>query len=192
MEGNNRTVFPYASLAPAGGGIRALIAENHFTGLKRRLSWSFTVNFKPFEYCDREVSPSLTIDFVPGSIRDWRDLVGLRADGDYGQNGIEASFYVWEHDYCSSFHLYVLERKDTSFLVEMSAVVEFSEVALDDAVPTMPVKARCWLPFEGLALSLDTPASPDERAAREAAVEFVDLSAFTQDRADPTYFLPRL
>lgn len=191
MEGNNRVVFPHDSLSPREGHIQAAIHENHHMGVKRHLHWELKVGFERFKYRDMEVSPSFTIDFVPGSIRDWRNLVGLRADGDYGQDGIEATFYVWEHDYCSSFHLHVLERKGTSFLVEMSAVVEFSGSARDDANPAMPVKARCWLPFEGLVLSLDSPP-PDRKAAQEAAAEFVDLSTYTQDEADPEYFLPRV
>src|SRR5690242_17416589 len=120
MKTGERIVFPHYSLSRAKGFILAAIRENHRTGVKRHLSWDFTIDFAPFEYRGMEVSPSLKIDNVPGVIRDWRNLVGLRADGEYGHKGSEASFYVWEHDYCSSFHLQVLERKGTSFLVEMS------------------------------------------------------------------------
>lgn len=191
MEAGKRIIFPCHSLSLSGGRIVAGILENQYTGVKRALDWDFTIDFAPFEYRGMKVAPSFSIDGVPSPIRDWRNLVGLRADGEYGHDGIEASFYVWEHDYCSSFHLDVLERQGTSFLVEMSAVIEFSGSDRDDADPAMPVKARSWLPFEGLVLSLDTPP-PDRKAAQEAAAEFVDLSTYTQDEADPEYFLPRL
>lgn len=191
MEGGNRIVFPHDSLSPLKGYIQGLIAENCNTGLKRRLSWSFTIDFEGIEYRGMKISPSFTIAHVPRPIRDWRDLVGLRADGDYAQDGIEATFYVWEHDYASSFHLQVLERKGASFFVEMSMVVEFSGADQEDAEAAMPVAARCWLPFTGITLSLDTPPT-DQETARRAAAEFVDLSTYVDIEANPLRFLPRL
>lgn len=185
--------FPNQTLKPAGGEIQATITENPMTGLKRGLFWRFTVKFEPFEYRGEKVSPSMTISGVRLPIRDWRELVGTKIQGEYGQDDIESSFYVWSHDVAPSFTLEVIERKENAFRVAIRMIVEFSGSDSTDADPRMPVEADCWLPFRGLVVAPELlPSKDDRRAAREIAAQHVDLSTYLDLETSPRRFTPRI
>lgn len=191
--GSSPRRFPSHSLRPVGGEIQAIVWENPNVGLERNLFWSFQVKFAAFRYGDAgEIAPSLAIEWIRLPIRDWRALEGTRLRGEYGQGGVEASFYVWEHDF-AAYDLEILEREGASFRVRINLTVEFTGYDESDRDPKMPVSAECWLPFRGILVpDALLPSSDDPRAACAMVTEFADLAAYHAPERGATTFTPRV
>ncbi len=184
--------FPASSLEPDGGRLYSWIFENELVKLRRNHFWSFTIEFKPFEYKGQEVKPSMTIEWVVLKIRRWQDLEGLRLGGAYGDDGIEASFYAWEHDFGSRFRIEVLERQRARFRVRMAMTVEFNGYDGTDADPALEVRAECWLPYEGLMVPARLGNTGISTAhARRLSEEFLDMSGYGHPRGKGRTFPPR-
>lgn len=140
--------FPLRSLKPAGGKFYSWIFQNKVVNLPRNHFWSFTIDFKQVVYDDMNLKPAMTIEWVALPLRRWKDLVGLKFRGRYGDNGIESTFYSYEHDYADRFSLEVLARRGTSFLIRMEMAVEFQ----GRKRPKLRVRAQTWLTYEGLSV----------------------------------------
>lgn len=170
--------FPVDALVPTGGHVRAFLFENPTVNYVRDLSWRFVVDFKRFAYRGEEVEPSLSVDWIHLPIRDWRKLVGTHVKGAYGFRGIEASFYVWEHD-SSDFELEVLERDGVRFRVRIALTVEFSGMDAADRDPRLHVSTEAWVPFWGIVLHEQVVGeNPSLEDALRAIEPFADPSCY--------------
>lgn len=186
-----RAGFPASALEPDGGRIGSWVFENANVGLARGLFWCFTIRFKPFRYKDCEVAPSMTIEWVTLPIRSWKDLKGIAIQGSYGDDGVEASFYVWEHNFGSTFRLDVLDRREARFRVRMGMTVAFTGYDGTDEDPAMEVQAEAWLPYEGLMV----PSTLEERPipiaeARLLSDAFANMSEYGTPRGEGRTFPP--
>lgn len=185
-----KIAFPVDALVPTGGHVRALLFENPKVNYPRDLPWRFVVNFERFTYRGEEVEPSLSVDWVHLPIRDWRKLVGTHVKGAYGFRGIEASFYVWEHDY-ADFELEVLERDGARFRVRIALTVQFSGMDATDRDPRLQVSTEAWVPFWGIVLhSQVVGENPSLEEALRAIEPFADPSCYGP--LDDGILLPKL
>jgi hypothetical protein len=89
--------FPVEALTVTGGSCSALEFNNPIAGVDLGLFWRFTINFAEVDYGGR-CQPSMTVDWVPWQPPTWPQLVGHSVAGSYGDQGIEATFYTYEHD----------------------------------------------------------------------------------------------
>ena len=172
--------FPSTSLIPKGGEIYCHIFENEAVELARNLFWSITVEFHPVRYGGEQFDCSLACEWIPWPIRTWQELEGRRLDVGYGDEGVEASFYMCEHHVADRIKLDVNRRSGTQFRVSVEALIDFAGYYGDDQDPAMPVRAEADLPFTGLLVIPDNlsppPSTPSELSA--VACEFVDLSVY--------------
>jgi hypothetical protein len=81
-----------------------------------------------------------------------------------------------EHDTGRHTELLLRRRRANIFRVTMDMLVDFHGHYGDDGNPAMAVHAEVDLPFVGLLIIRDKPATPAE--LQEIASEFVDLSAY--------------
>ncbi len=174
--------FPSKALEPSGGQIYCHIFENKHTGLARNLFWSITVDFKPIQYGDEKFDCSMTCEWIRWPLRDWRDLDGKQLDVEFGEDGIESSFYMTEHDIASHTTLSLHHRRRNVFTVNANMLVDFHGYYGGDADPSMPVHAEVDLPFIGL---LVTPANLSPKPTtptklKKVVSEFVDLAAYKE------------
>lgn len=174
--------FPSSKLVSDGGKIYAHIFENPNTGLKRGIFWSVTVHFKPIKYADESFRCSTTCEWIPWKAANWLDLHGRHFDVEYGECGIESSFYSGEHDICTRTRLRLAHKDTCRFHVSVDVIVDFQGCCGGDENPAMPVSARADVPFTGLLVvpaNLEpAPANLDE--AKEIAAEFVDLATYEE------------
>lgn len=194
--------FPTATLVATGGSCYAHLFENRLTGLQRGLFWSFRLAFAPQEYMDETWQTSLTIEWMRIPIRDWRDLAGLRRAGEYGDEGVEATFYVFSHSPGTRFEIAIPEwRWKGSDANNISRGVELrvvADVTVDypgydgDADPSMKVHGDAWVDFEGLIVSGDAlfPKLTSDSEAREALERFVDPAFFGPPAEGQRYWRP--
>src|SRR5437868_1197374 len=115
----SRKKFPSHLLVPSGGENYAHIFENKTTGVGRNLFWSITVDFQPIQYGGDEFSCSMTCEWIAWPLRDWRELDGRELDVDYGENGVESSFYMGRHDLATHATVSLRRRRDNIFSVKM-------------------------------------------------------------------------
>lgn len=171
--------FPVDALVPIDGHVRALLFENARVDCPRGLFWRFKVQFQHFEYRGETVRPSLCVDWIRLPIRDWRQLVGTHISGAYGDEGVEASFYVWEHDYAAEFDLHVLERDGARFRVKIALTVEFSGMDESDRDPRLRVSTEAWVPFWGIVLHEQVVGeNPSPEDIRRAVEPLAELSCY--------------
>lgn len=172
--------FPSNALVPSSGEIYCHIFENRNTGLDRNLFWSITVDFQPFLHEDVEFSCSTTCEWIAWPLRDWKELDQRQLDVDYGENGIESSFYMSRHDIATHTKLSLRQKQNNVFRVSLDMVVEFLGYFGGDEDHAMPIHAEVDVPFIGLLVIPDNlfpkPSSPND--LRKVASQFVDLSAY--------------
>jgi hypothetical protein len=89
---------PTADLVAIGGEIYAHIFENPDAGILRNLFWSYTIKFKPIQYAREDRACSMTCEWVPWSIQDWRELDSKCLNVGYGDDGTESTFYIVQHE----------------------------------------------------------------------------------------------
>ena len=175
-----RLKFPSDALVPRGGEMYGHIFENRVTGLVRNLFWSITIDFEPVQYGGDEFTCSMTCEWIPWPIRDWRELNGKHLQAEYGQDGIESSFYMTEHDLGTRTELVLRHRHENVFTSKMDMVVDFHGFHEGDENPAMSVHAECDVAFIGLLITPENlfpkPLTPPE--LRNVASEFVDLSTY--------------
>ena len=172
--------FPSKSLAPKGGEMYCHIFENSSTGLVRNLFWSITVEFEPVQYGENEFSCAMTCEWIPWPVRNWRELDGRRLVADYGEHGVESSFYTTQHDIGTRTELALFHRKANLFAVKMDMLVDYRGYYGGDDNPAMAVHAEVDVPFIGLLIIPDNlspkPATPSQ--LQSVASQFVDLSSY--------------
>lgn len=175
-----RMKFPSKVLVPKGGEIYCHIFENDNIGLARCLFWSITVDFAPVKYGENEFSCSMTSEWIPWPVRDWRELDGKLLDVDYGENGIESSFYMTEHDTGTHTKLVLHRSGENVFTVCWDMLVDFHGFYGGDANPAMPVHAEVDVQYIGLLITPDnlSPKPTTPTMLRTVASEFVDLTVY--------------
>ena len=107
------------------------------------------------------------------------------------RDGVETSFYVFEHEPCELRELSLLRGKGASFEVRMLA-----DLRCEETTSARPVQISCPLQFEGIHVLPDnlfpkpnTPALAIE--ALEAFIDVTDLDGPEFDRFRYT-FAPRV
>jgi len=188
--------FPHRSLVASTGRVFAHLFQNRALDLPRALYWGATIRFEPLTYDDESHFCSMTCEWIPWRARTWRDLDGKSLSCNYDDDGVEASFYMVEHDYADKIRLSLAAREDAHFLVTMSMAVEFSGYTGEDANPEMPVSGSVVALFDGVWLrpeNFDLTLS-DEGELEAIAGEFLDLRDFrmTKDPSGAVVFRPAL
>ena len=143
-------MFPAEKLVASGGRIFAHLFENPRMGVTRNVYWSVTIDFHPIEYADEEWRCSMTCEWLTWPLRDWRDLAGQSLDLNYGDQGSESSFYMWQHDKGKSTRLRIGARTGNCFDVAMDMVVDFAGFVGTDSSPAMAVRGRAAVPYAGV------------------------------------------
>jgi hypothetical protein len=156
------------------------VFNNPLAGVARDLFWQFTITFAEVDY-GGGCKPSMTIDWVPLRPPTWPQLVRHSVAGRYGDGGIEASFYTFEHDHGDRFGLQVMDRRGVEFLVRMAMEVDFHGSGAHDPY-LLEVQAQAWLPFTGLTVQVDPPAR-DAAEAGHVAAEFISMEQLTCEQA---------
>lgn len=178
--------FPASDLRACGGEIYCTISENPDVGLKRSLFWSLTLDFEPVG--ENGETSSMTCEWIPWKFRHWKELDGATLTGNYGEEGIEGSFYVCEHDLMETVTLTVRHVRENLFELEMEMVVDYKGSEFSDPEPHMHVKGCAIVPFVGLYLG--------EGISFDEASEFVDLYAFDceplKNKYETPFYKPKL
>ena len=177
--------FPAGQLQPRGGAIRAMVFGNPLTNLPEGLYWGIKIDFQPITYQDELLDyVSLSCDFLTIPARDWKQLEGVQLEGDYDQ--IEASFYVYEHDYANYSRIAIGERDGVTFRVRYDMSVQFSGLFNDDEDPDLLVSADVVIPYDGLLIhsSIVAPLPETIELARNVAARYVDLDSYEEPRLD--------
>jgi hypothetical protein len=184
--------FPAESLVPTGGEIYGHIFENRHTGLARNLFWSIWVEFEPMRYGDATFECSMTCEWIQWPVRHWIELDGRELDVEFGEDGVESSFYMTGHHVANHTMLALHHRREALFAASMRMSVDFRGHYGGDEDPALAVHAEVDLPFTGLIIMPENlfpkPSSLDE--VRSVAAEFVDLSGFRDpERRDHGFIL---
>lgn len=188
--------FPHKSLIASTGRVYAYLFENPAVGVPRGLYWGVTVDFEPLRYEGENLPCSMTCEWIPWQARTWRDLDGRSLSCNYGDEGVEASFYFVAHDMAERIRVSLSASEGAQFDVTMSMVVDFSGYTGHDASPEMPVSAVASIPFDGVWLRPDNfdPAPSTEADLKALAGEFLDLRDFimAEDGTGAVVFRPAL
>ena len=91
-------MFPSHLLKANGGEIYAYIYENPLVGLPRNLFWSVTLRFEPIVHEGEQWECSMTCEWIPWPVGDWRGLDNARLKVESNDQLIESSFYLVAHD----------------------------------------------------------------------------------------------
>lgn len=189
--------FPNSTLVPSGGQIFAHIFENRHTGLARGLFWSITVKFEPIRYGDDDYACSMTCEWIPWRLRNWLELDGRRLSVDYGEEGVESSFYLTEHDLGTHTELVLQHQSENLFETKMNMTVDFHGFHDGHENPRMQVAATVDLPLLGVLVIPDSlfPKPATEQELRDVASDFIDLTSFGDPepwRTHGSIFPPKL
>lgn len=145
-----------------------MLFENSFTGYPLTLSWSVTIEFEPLRKDVGDVSPSLTVEWVPADGGGWKGMSRRRfACGTFGEP-VEASLYFFEHFRFD--HAEVL----TGALSGSDLGVELVVRGDLDGLGIPRVSAQAVLGFEGIYVQADAVGT-DPKAAAERLGKFMDL-----------------
>jgi hypothetical protein len=172
--------FPSEQLVPSGGQIYCHVFENASAGLPRQLFWSVTIDFKPIQYGEDEFRCLLTCEWIAWPLRDWRELNGQQLEVNDGDNGIESSFYMTEHDPAVNTKLAFRHQRDNLFKVNVDMLVDFHGYYGGDENSAMPIHAEIDVPFIGLLVVPGSlfPKPGNAAELRTVAAEFVDLAVY--------------
>jgi hypothetical protein len=185
------TMFPADKLKASGGGIHAHLFENSLTGISRNLFWSVRLGFEPIKYEGDEWECSMTCEWIPWRIRDWRNLhnLELRVGGD--DQLIESSFYMAEHDEGRETSLRLQHQEGHLFKVRMSMVVDFTGYTGRDRNPEMSVAGEALVPFKGVYVVPENlfPKPMTVSEVKEVAQDFIDLSAHREPYREKHKFI---
>lgn len=120
-------------------------------GLARSMFWSVTVTFEPIDYEDEQWECSMTCEWIPWLIRDWRGLdnIGLKVATDDQQ--IESSFYLVAHDAGRDTEILLQRHEANLFRVRMSMIVDFTGLTGNDRNADMFVVGEAIVPFKGVS-----------------------------------------
>jgi len=177
--------FPASELRAKGGKIHCTVFENPYTGLERSLFWSLTLNFEPV---GEEDETSMTCEWVPWKFRHWMELDGAILTAEYGDDGIEGSFYVCEHDLMETVTLTVRHVRENLFELQMKMSIDYHGSEFSSPEQNMVVEGCAVVPFVGFYLG--------KGISFDDASEFVDLSVFMHEPSTnefgTLYYKPKL
>jgi hypothetical protein len=135
----------------------------------------------------------MACEWIPWIARDWRELNGEKLSVEFqsgglvlsGPRGVEASFYMTEHDPVRQLSLQLAYDGRTRFMAAMNAVVDFHGYAGGDADPNLRVVAKSEVRYLGLIVVKDNfrPKPTTKARAMALAERFVDLQTY-RDPAD--------
>jgi hypothetical protein len=177
--------IPTHLLKPIGGEIYAHLFENPQQGVERSVFWSVTVDFEKFKYQSEDFDCCMTCEWIRWPIRDWRLLDGKELDVNYGDNGVEASFYRYQHHPASRATLSLRHVDGSRFNTKMSLAVLFGSVEANELQNPTLIEAEVILPFTGL-LVVSANLQPEINGVKEltkAVAQSVDLTAFGEPQA---------
>ncbi len=177
--------FSAGRLQPRGGAIRAMIFSNPLMDVPEGVYWGIEIDFDPLTYRGELLDyVSMSCDFLTIPARDWKQLEGVRLEGSYDQ--IEASFYVYEHDYANYSRIAIDERDGVTFRVRYDMSVQFSGLSTDDEDPDLLVSADVVIPYNGLLIhsSIVAPLPENIEQARSVAARYVDLDTYEAPRLE--------
>ena len=177
--------FPALDIQAKGGEIYCTVFENPNVGLERSLFWTLCLEFEPI---GKEDETSMTCEWIPWKVRRWQDLDGATLTTEYGEHGIEGSFYVCGHDPMETVTLAVHHVRENFFELKMEMTVDYNGSEFSDSEPHMIVKGCAIVPFIGLYLG--------QGISFDDASKFIDLSGFESDLSmnefGVSYYKPKL
>jgi hypothetical protein len=149
------------------------------------LTWGFTFDFAEIDRDYGEVTPELTVAWVPlPEPASWRGLAGVSLSCATFGEPVEPSVYYFEHHRYDSVQLSVLDQDGDR--IHVRTVVSGDLDGL--GIPKLVVEV--WLDFQGIIVQL-----PEEARSVQAAA--VELARFTsvkglagQDRGRNYVFVP--
>lgn len=175
-----------AELVPTGGNWGGLLFANPVAGVARALTWAFTFDFAELDRDYGEVTPGLTVEWVPlPGTSSWGGLAGENLTCTTFGEPVETSMYYFEHHRYDCVELSVLDQVGDR--IQVRAVVSGDLDGL--GVPELVVEA--WLDFQGIIVQLpDDPGSVDAASAELA--EFTSVAGLSgqQDRGRNYVFEP--
>ncbi len=155
-------------LKVSGGSWSGLLFENSATKYPLTLSWTFTVEFEPLSREYGDVTPSLTVDWVPAEGRGWKDMAGCRfACHTFGEP-VESSLYFFDHFRFDQADVSTEERPSHDLGVSVVVSGDIDGLGLSE------VSAQAVLGFRGIYVQTDE-AGVDSAAAAEVLARFSDL-----------------
>lgn len=178
--------FPANELKPYRASMYCHVFENARVGVKRGLFWSITMQFAPVVYGDETFDCAMTCEWIPWRVRHWRELDGVVLDVDYGEEGVESSFYVVSHDTGTHTRLSLAHIADSRFRVQMEMTVDFLGYFGGDEDPAMNVAGDCEMEFDGLCIVPNSivPRPITVSDVKRVAEQFVDLAAYMDPVGD--------
>lgn len=184
-------MFPADKLKANGGEIHAHIFENSMVGLQRNLFWSITLEFEPINYEDGDWECSMTCEWIPWRIRDWRDLHNLELKVEPDDQLIESSFYMVEHDRGKEAKLLVQRHEGNLFKVRMSMTVDFTGLTGEDRNPEMFVVGETIVPFRGVFVTPEnlSPKPMTVAEVKDITTDYIDLSAYREPHKEKHSFI---
>jgi hypothetical protein len=175
-------MFPADKLKANGGEIYAHIFENSLTGLPRNLFWSVTLEFEPIRYEHEDWECSMTCEWIPWRVRDWRDLHNLELKVGPDNQPIESSFYMVEHDRGKETNLLLQRHEGNLFKARMAMTVDFTGLTGRDENPEMFVAGETIVPFKGVFVIPENlfPKPMTVAEVKYIAKEYIELSAYRE------------
>jgi len=171
--------FPASEVRAKCGEIYCMVFGNPNVGLERSLFWSLSLEFEPI---GEENETSMTCEWIPWKFRCWKDLDGATLTAKYGDDGIEGSFYVCEHDLMETVTLSIRHVRENFFELKMEMTVDYRGSKFSDPEPHMLITGCAIVPFIGLYL--------DEGICFDDASKFVDLSVFECEPSKNEFGIP--
>ena len=184
-------MFPAHKLKATGGEIYAHIFENSLVGLPRNLFWSITLEFEPIRYEREDWECSMTCEWIPWRIRDWRGLHNLELKVEPDDQLIESSFYLVEHDRGKETDLLVERHEGNLFKVRMSMIVDFTGFTGKDKNPEMFVTGETTVPFKGVFVTPENlfPKPMTVAEVKDIAKDYIELSAYQEPYKEKHRFI---
>ncbi|WKZ81750.1 MAG: hypothetical protein QY307_06490 [Acidimicrobiia bacterium] len=165
---------------PVGGEWSGVLFANRTVGYSPRLTWTFTVQYKPIRRDYGTTEPSLTVDWVPFDKCSWRSLAGNHASSSRFDEPIEASVYFFDHHRYDSSEIWILEQRGTEVRVRAEVRGDLDGLGLD----AFEVDHR--LRFRGIYVQPSTlPNSTEE--AESLLSKFTDTSGLAGVRRQHNY-----
>mgnify|MGYP003575426195 CR=1 FL=1 len=184
-------MFPADKLKAKGGEIYAHIFENRRVGISRSIFWSITLEFEPISYAREDWKCSMTCEWIPWRIRDWRDLHDLELKVAPDDPLIESSFYLVEHDRGKETELLLQRHEGHLFKVRMSMIVDFTGLTGEDENPEMFVAGETIVPFKGVFVIPDNlfPKPRTVAEVKDVASVYIEPSAYQEPYQEKHRFI---
>ena len=187
----SHSMFPSHLLKGNGGEIYAYVHENRLLGLERSLFWSVTVRFEPIVYEGERWECSMTCEWIPWPVRDWRGLDNVRLKVESDDQLIESSFYLVAHDLGTDTEVLLQRHEANLFRVRMSMTVDFTGLTGNDRNAVMVVAGEAIVPFQGVFVTPENlyPKPTTVADVKEIAKDYIDLTAYQEPQQENHNFI---